>query len=139
MTDAVRYLTSLAQALAKMSLYAEGHPARGRAAEVSFEMLRELQRDDPRPTFSFLGREVIHNSHSLRELGDWDWSERLSSSGVQRLEFEGHVDKEEYREFLEDVLKRISLGSSGNIITALERPRRPTPIRFGAIGLRGAA
>jgi hypothetical protein len=139
MTEAARYLTSLAQALAKMSLYAEGHPARGRAAEVSFDMLRELQRDDPRPTFSFLGREVIHNQRSLRELSDWDWSERLSSCGVQRLEFDGLVGKEEYHEFLEDVLSRISLQPAESVISALERPRRPTPIRFGAIGLRDSA
>lgn len=138
MTDAARYLTSLAQALAKMSLYAEGHPARGRAADASFDLLRELQRDDHTPTFSFLGREVIYHQRSLRELSDWDWAERLSSCGVQRLEFDGRVGKEEYREFLEDVLTRISLQSTGNVISALERPRRPTPIRFGAIGLRDA-
>ena len=138
MNIAARYLTSLAQALAKMSLYAEGHPARGRAAEVSFAMLRELQRDDPRPVFSFLGREVIHNQRTLRELSDWDWSERFSACGVQRLEFDGAVGNEEYRIFLEDVLTRISLQSTRNLITT-DRPRRPTPIRFGAIGLREGA
>jgi len=138
-TDAARYLTSLAQALAKMSLYANGHPARGRAADASFELLRALQCDDPRPTFSFLGREVIHHQRSLRELSDWDWAERLSSCGVQRLEFDGTVGKEEYHEFLENVLSRISLQSTGNLITALEPPGRPTPIRFGAIGVRHVA
>ncbi len=138
MNIAARYLTSLAQALAKMSLYAEGHPARGRAAELSFAMLRELQRDEPRPVFSFLGREVIHNQRTLRDLSDWDWSERFSSCGVQRMEFDGLVGTEEYRAFLEDVLTRISLQPMGNILTA-DRPRRPTPIRFGAIGLREGA
>ncbi len=136
MTDAARYLTSLAQALAKMSLYAEGHPARARAADASFELLRELQRSDPLPAFSFLGREVIYNQRSMRELSDWDWSERLSSCGVQRLEFEGKIEREDYRAFLEEVLTRISLHVSGNIITPVERTRRATPIRFGAIGLK---
>ncbi len=139
MTDAARFLTSFAQALAKMSLYADGHPARGRAAEVSFEMLRELQRDDPHPTFSFLGREVIHNNHVLRELSDWDWSARLSSCGVQRLEFDARVGKEEYREFLDDVLKRIVLQPAANTITPIDRPRGSKPIRFGAIGLHDSA
>src|SRR6186713_839683 len=54
-TLAVRFLTSMAQALATMSLYAEGHPARARAAVASFDTLRELQQADPRPSFSFLG------------------------------------------------------------------------------------
>lgn len=138
MNDAARYLTSLAQALAKMSLYAEGHPARARAAEASFTSLRELQRSDPKPVFSFLGREVIYNQHSMRELNDWDWSERLSSCGVQRLEFEGKVDGEEYREFLEDVLQRISLQTAGVVANPIELPRRATPIRFGSIGLKGS-
>ena len=47
MTDgtghAIKFLTSMAQALATMSLYAEGHPARARAAVQSFDILRELQ------------------------------------------------------------------------------------------------
>lgn len=136
MTDAARYLTSLAQALAKMSLYAEGHPARARASDASFELLRELQHADARPTFSFLGREVIYNEQSMRELSDWDWSERLSSCGVQRLEFEGKVERDEYRAFLEDVLQRISLQATGQSVIPHEGARRITPIRFGAIGLR---
>lgn len=135
MNNAGRYLTSLAQALAKMSLYAEGHPARARASDASFEQLRELQREDATPVFSFLGREVIYNQRSMRELSDWDWSERLSSCGVQRLEFDGIVAREEYRAFLEEVLSRISLHGAGNIILP-EGKHRATPIRFGAIGLK---
>jgi hypothetical protein len=97
MTDATLYLTSLAQALAKMSLYAEGHPSRARAADASFARLRTLQQVDATPTFSFLGREVIYYERTLRDLADWDWAQRFSSAGVQRIEFEAAVDRESYQ------------------------------------------
>jgi HD-GYP domain-containing protein (c-di-GMP phosphodiesterase class II) len=134
MTDPVRYLGSLAQALARMSLYGAGHPARARAADRSLELLRELQTDDPRPAFSFLGREVIYNRTPLRELGDWDWAERLSRCGVQRMEFDRQVDREEYHAFLEDVLARMSLNASGQPVVV--RDQVSAPISFGSVGLR---
>lgn len=138
MTDATIFLTSLAQALAKMSLYAEGHPARARAADASFDRLRALQQSDPTPTFSFLGREVIYAQRSLRELSDWDWSQRFSSAGVQRIEFQAAAEREEYRAFLEDLLSRIALATGPKDRPLLEpMGGRSTPIRFGAIGLRG--
>ena len=138
MTEATIYLTSLAQALAKMSLYAEGHPARARAADASYDRLRVLQQSDPQPNFSFLGREVIYAKRALRELGDWDWSQRLSSAGIQRLEFQAEVAREEYRAFLEDLLSRLALFTGPRDRPLLESmASRATPIRFGAIGLRG--
>jgi putative nucleotidyltransferase with HDIG domain len=138
MSDPTPYLTSLAQALARMSLYAEGHPARAKAADASFAQLRELQKHDPRPAFSFLGREAVYANRAIRGLSDWDWAERLASSGIQRIEFSDVVDSEEYRAFLDDVLKRIAL-----IAPLAESPdatRQPQhQIRFGAIGVRGGA
>jgi hypothetical protein len=136
MSEASRYLYSLAQALAKMSLYSDGHPARARAAEQSFEQLRDLQRADTAPAFSFLGREVIYQLRAMPGMSDWDWAERLSAAGVQRLEFDGEVSPEEYRIFLEDVAGRIAvMHGAGN---KPEPPRfaRVAPIRYGAVGLR---
>lgn len=139
MTDATRFLTSLAQALAKMSLYADGHPARARAADASLAQLRELQKLDPTPRFSFLGRSVIYGERALRELADWDWSARLSSAGVQRIEFPESVEPEEYRDFLEDILTNIALVAEVKIRSEAEQAQgRVTPIRFGAIGVRGS-
>ncbi len=135
MTEAAVFLTSLAQALARMSLYSDGHPARARAAELSFERLRDLQRIDPGPVFSFLGREVVYHRSTLQEMSDWDWAERLSRCGVQRMEFDGTADREQYLAFLEDVLTRISLQFTGSLA-------RPEPadqrrgIRIGSVGLR---
>jgi putative nucleotidyltransferase with HDIG domain len=137
MIEATRYLISLAQALAKMSLYAPGHPARSRASAASFELLTALQRVDARPIFSFLGREVVFQQQTLRDLADWDWAERLSAVGVQRIEFDGHVDEAEYQLFLDEVLARLNLPASPSLV--IPRPSRATPIRFGAIGVREEA
>lgn len=134
MTGAAGFLVSLAQALARMSLYAAGHPARVRAAQASFDQLRQLQRENPRPVFSFLGREVVYREQTLRELADWDWAERLAAVGVQRIEFDGEVDDQEYQLFLDDVLARLNLPAS--LSPVLPRPPRPTPIRFGTIAVR---
>jgi HD-GYP domain-containing protein (c-di-GMP phosphodiesterase class II) len=140
MTDATRFLTSLAQALAKMSLYADGHPARAGAADASFAQLRALQQLDPAPRFSFLGRSVVYGDRALRELSDWDWSAKLSGAGVQRIEFPESVDPEEYRGFLEDILTSIALVAGGKVRSEAEPAHgRITPIRFGAIGVRGSA
>ena len=139
---AVRFLTSMAQALATMSLYAEGHPARARAAVASFDTLRDLQNVDPRPSFSFLGSEVVYGPQAIRGLTDWEWATKLANVGVQRLEFADIVERGAYVEFLEDVLARVSaftaLGAA-NAATVPTTPRGgPTPIRFGAVGVRGA-
>ncbi len=140
MNSVVRFLTGLAQALAKMSLYSEGHPARARAADAAFEQLRALQSMDPSPAFSFLGEEVIYANRAVRELQDWDWARKLSSAGVQRIEFRADVDHEEFRAFLEAVLSRISSHTSTEHRVADRTPvGGVAPIRFGSVGVRGAA
>jgi len=52
---------------------------------------------------------------------------------VQRLEFTGFVSREDFEQFVEEVMQRLALTSS----SAEVRPERPTAIRFGAVGLRG--
>ncbi|MBC7897709.1 MAG: HD domain-containing protein [Cytophagaceae bacterium] len=139
MSDVVRYLTSLAQALARMSLYAAGHPARDRAADISFEMLRALQRSDPCPMFSFIGGDVVYANRPMRDLQGWDWARKLSSAGVQRMEFAANVDREEYRAFLEGVLKRLGVRTASERREGGQTPVGGTErIRFGAVGVRGS-
>ena len=139
MTEAIRFLTSLAQALAKMSLYADGHPTRAKAADASFAQLRELQKVDATPRFSFLGPAVVYGDHAIRELSDWDWSARLSGAGIQRIEFPESVDPEEYRGFLEEILTNIALVAGGKLRSEADQALgRLTPIRFGAIGVRAS-
>jgi HD-GYP domain-containing protein (c-di-GMP phosphodiesterase class II) len=134
MIDPVRFLTSFVQSLSTMALYGEKHPARDRAVDRSFEALRELQTVDSRPQFTFLGEETVYGQVSLREMRDWEWAARLANAGVQRLEFEPDVTRDEYEEFLDEVLARLALTA---IDTSEMRTTRRTTIKFGAIGVRG--
>jgi putative nucleotidyltransferase with HDIG domain len=137
MSEPVRFLTSFAQSVATMALYGPSHPARQRAVDTSFRILRDLQTHDARPEFSFLGDEVVYGHHPLREMRDWEWAARLAAAGVQRLEFAADVSREEFEIFLEGVVARLSISV---IDSAQARPggaRASGAIRFGALGIRG--
>ena len=129
----VRFLTSFAQALSTMSLYAPGHPARERAVDASYERLGQLLADEPTAQFSFLGRDVVFGQRAMRDLSEWEWGERLAQAGVQRLEL-SRVSREEFGAFLDDVLARLAPTLES---TSAARTERPTAIRFGAVGVRG--
>lgn len=135
MKDAVTFLTTFAQALATMSLYREGHPARARGIEQAFERLLLLQQADPKPRFSFLGDDVVYGEVALRELGDWGWGTRLANAGVQRVEFPTGTTREEFELFLDEVLARITLQAIDSVGRS---PERRSTIKFGAIGVKGA-
>jgi HD-GYP domain-containing protein (c-di-GMP phosphodiesterase class II) len=135
MSDPVRFLASLGQALSATGLYREGHPARERAVDAAFQELDGLQKLDPAPNFSFLEDEVLYRQQALRDFKTWDWARRLARAGVQRVEFEREVTREELAEFLSDVHKKVSTGEED---TSEARQLRRSSIRFGAVSLRGA-
>jgi hypothetical protein len=99
MTEAVRFLTSLSQALSTMALYEDGHPARERAVDSAYGVLRDLQAVMRRPLFSFLGEEIVFGKLPIRDLKSWDWAERLSNAGIQRLEFDEDVSRDDFEAF----------------------------------------
>ena len=134
MSDPIRFLVSFGQAVSTMALYNDGHPARERAVDRSFSLLRDLQQYDPTPQFSFLGEETIYRETPLRELGEWEWGIRLAQAGVQRMELANNVTREEYEEFLEQMMARITLSV---IDSAEARPNRPSGIKIGALGIKG--
>ena len=134
MSDPVRFLTSLAQALSTMALYKRGHPARSRAIDASYHQVAELQRDDVHQQFSFLGDEIVYGQLALRELKDWEWGLRLGNAGIQRIELVDRVGREEYEAFLESVLARLA---GAPLDTSEARQERAGAIRYGAIGIRG--
>lgn len=117
-----------------MALYQDGHPSREAAVDRSYQCLRDLQQHDPRPRFSFLGDETIYGDTALRELEEWEWGIRLSQAGVQRIELEPNVTREEYEEFLEEMMARITLSF---IDSAQAQTTRRTGIRIGALGIKG--
>jgi putative nucleotidyltransferase with HDIG domain len=134
-TDPIRFLTSIGQALAAMSLYSSGHPARERAIDAAFEQLLDLLATDPAAQVSFIDGEVVYKGQVIRELKEWDWSTKLAKIGVQRVEFLPPVQREDFDGFLYDVHQRLSQAAVDT--TEARQMGRPS-IRFGAIGVRGA-
>lgn len=131
---AIRFLNAFAQALSTMSLYPDGHPAREGIIDTAFEALRAVQSMDRRAAFSFLGDEVVVGQRPLRELRAWDWSQRLSSAGIQRLQFESEVSREEFEGFMSEVLARLTLSALQQAPAA--GAGAAGPIRFGQIGIK---
>lgn len=133
MSDAaVDFLTGLAQAVATMSLYKDGHPARERAIDLAHERLLRLQERHPTPSFTFLGYEIVFNSQPLKGLKRWDWGQRLAGVGIQRLEIIGPVTRDDLDVFLDDAHFRLS---GEGVDTSEIRQTRETAIRYGVVGL----
>jgi len=134
--DPARFLTAFAQALATMTLYAEGHPARERAIDTAYKELHDLQAATVQPLFTFLGDEIVYGNLPLKGLGGWDWSQRLAQAGIQRLQFSDRVTKDEFETFLDEILARLTLSA---IDTTMASPMRSSAIKYGAVGVRGDA
>ncbi len=134
MTDPVRFLTSLGQALSAAALYREGHPAREKALDLAWTQLEALQKLDPSPNFSFLEDEVLYRQQALRDFKAWDWARRLTRAGVQRVEFDREATREDLSRFLTGVHKKVSTGQDD---TSEARQLHRPSIRFGAVSLRG--
>jgi putative nucleotidyltransferase with HDIG domain len=134
MSDPVRFLSALSNALASASLYGEAHPACARAADAAYRQLQDLLADSgPRLRFSFLDGEVVFGERALHELQSWDWSSRLAQAGVQRIEVVGVVSQVEFDQFLDQLATRIAHRPSE---TALARQEGTGSIRFGQLEVR---
>jgi HD-GYP domain-containing protein (c-di-GMP phosphodiesterase class II) len=117
-------------------LYTPGHPARERAVDAAWEQLDALQKLDPAPTFSFLEDDVLYRQQALRDFKAWDWARRLARAGVQRVEFDREVTREDLGEFLSEVHRRVASGVED---TSEARQLRRQSIRYGLISIRGAS
>ena len=136
MSDPIRFLTALGQALSTTNLYGPGHPARERALDQAWDQLEALQKLDPAPSFSFLEEEVLYRQQALRDFKAWEWAKRLARAGVQRVEFDREVSREDLSEFLGEVQKRVTTG--GEVDSSEARQFRRPSIRFGMVSIRGA-
>jgi putative nucleotidyltransferase with HDIG domain len=130
------FLISLGQCLATMNLYADGHPARERALDASFERLQELQAAGGPLEFSFVGGETIVGQLPVPELASWDWGARLAGVGVERIEIAGPVSREMYDRFLDEVWRRVTGRPDA---TAEARQLAPQAIRWGPLAVRRSA
>jgi putative nucleotidyltransferase with HDIG domain len=133
-SDPAGFLNTFAQALAIMTLYPDGHPSRERTIDAAYQQLDGLSATIATPAFTFLDDEVVFGGDRLRELKDWDWGRRLVNAGIQRLEFERRVSREEFESFLEEILARLTLSA---IDTSENRQMRSLGVRFGAVGIQG--
>jgi len=131
MSDPVRFLNAFAHALGVMTLYPEGHPSSERAVDAAFEGLTGLAVPG---AFTFLDDEVVYGRDRLRELKSWDWGHRLVAAGIQRIEIERTVTRDEFEGFLQEVLARLTPSGAD---TGEARQMRSLGIRFGAVGLEG--
>jgi len=133
MSEPIAFLNAFAHALSVMTLYPEGHPSRESAIDASYEQLSDLTSGGQRPSFTFLDDEVIYGREALRDLKGWPWGRRLTAAGIQRLEFERRMSRDEFDTFLQEMLARLTLSV---IDTSEQSPMRSLGVRFGAVGLQ---
>ena len=131
--DPAAFLYSLAQALSVMALYPSGHPSRERAVDQAYQHADALASGERRP-FTFLEDDVVYGRDRLRELKGWDYASKLVGAGIQRLEFERPVTRDEFDEFLEEVFAQLNPSPAD---TSERRQMRSLGIRFGSVGLQG--
>jgi putative nucleotidyltransferase with HDIG domain len=131
--DPAAFLHALAQALSVMALYPSGHPSRERAIDQAYQHAEALAAGERRP-FTFMEDDVVYGRERLRELKGWDYASRLVGAGIQRLEFERAVTRDEFEEFLQEVFARLTPSPAD---TSERRQMRSLGIRFGSVGLQG--
>lgn len=132
MSDPVRFLTALSQALSTMALYGDEHPATARGVEAALERLFELQSERVQLQFTFLAGEVLFGDTPVNSLENWEWSGRLVKAGIERIEFLERVDQEQFGRFLEHLAVRLGIrpGNSADIWQMGQ-----SSIRFGLVSL----
>lgn len=131
MNDPIAFLHAFAHALGLATLYAEGHPSRERALDAAYETLEGV----PVPSaITFLDDEVVVGRERLRGLRSWDWGPRLVNAGIQRIEIERRVTRDEFEGFFQEVLLRLSQGA---LDTSEARQMRSLGIRFGSVDVEG--
>ena len=136
MMAAARFLGSFGRALSAAALYSDEHPTLRRAVDATWQDLSDLVASSPGAAFTLLGETVFFAEMPLRERRTWEWAERLSSVGIQRIQFDANVTRDDFEGFLFDVVSRL-LSSGADTAAMRQMPR--SGIRCGSIGLRGDA
>ncbi len=134
MSDPAGFLNGFAQALSIMTLYPQGHPSREKTIDAAYQLLDGLSDAATAPAFTFFDDQVVYGREPLRDLREWSWGRRLARAGIQRLEFERKITRDEFESFLDEVLARLTLSA---IDTSESRQLRSLGVRFGAVGVQG--
>jgi putative nucleotidyltransferase with HDIG domain len=133
MSHEAGFLISLGQTLATMALYDDGHPARERAFDASYDQLLSLTKDHSVVEYSFLGGESIVANRVLPELAAWDWAAKLAAARVERIEVDADVTREAYVRFVDELYRQV-VGKC--VDTALAHQMVRPPIRFGVLKVK---
>jgi len=133
MSDPVRFLIAMSQALSTMGLYGDDHPATARSLDNALERLRELQGTSPKLHFTFLTGEVLVGSEMVHELEGWEWSARLVKAGIERIEFTDTVEPDQFARFLSHLTIRLGIrsGSTSDDLWQMGE----SAIKFGQVAL----
>jgi putative nucleotidyltransferase with HDIG domain len=132
-SEPVRFLIAASQALSTMGLYGDEHPATARALDNALERLRELQECTPKLHFTFLAGEVLVGSEMVPELEGWEWSSRLMKAGIERIEFTGVVQPEQFARFLAHLTVRLGIRSASTSDDLWQMGE--STIKFGQVAL----
>ena len=135
MSDPVRFLTALTQALSTLGLYGEQHPATRRSLDTAYRELADLQQGRATLSFTFLPDEVMIGRDLVPELERWEWSSRLAQAGIERLEINGSVSESQLERFVGHAAA--ILGLAGDARSDIWQDG-PEGIRFGRIRLDDA-
>ena len=135
MTPAARFLAAFGRSLSAAALYQPGHPTLERAVGAAWEELQGLLATAPHATFTFIGDTILYGDLPLSDRHRFEWSERLAGAGVQRVQFDAPLAREDFEGFLGEVAARLTSPAGGSTVA---RHAEPSRIRFGAVGLRAS-
>lgn len=136
MADPGGFLHALAQSLSVMALYPPGHPSRERAIDLAYQHADGLSSSEDRRAFTFLDDEVVYGRDPLRDFNGWYWAQKFVEVGIQRVEFERRISRDEFDGFLEEILARVLPAAAE---TSEQRQMRSLGIRFGSVSLETEA
>ena len=130
MNDPVRFLAAFSQALSTIGLYGDQHPATTRAVDTALERLQDLQSTGSALQFTFLSGEVLFGSETVPTLESWEWCTRFIKAGIERIEFTGTVQPDQFIRFLAHLAVLLGIRSAST--TDLWQMGE-SPIRYGQI------
>lgn len=134
MSTPAAFMVSLGQCLSTLSLYKAGHPARERVVDAGFAKLTDLLADIQYADFSIIGADVVFQGHVLEDLRNWDWASRLSGCGIERLEVDADVKRDQWERALEEMYDKLN-GKEPE--SSAQRQMVGTSIRFGSLRVMG--
>jgi len=135
MNPPVAFLIALGQCLSTMSLYSSGHPARERAIDGSFARLLEVLSNIQFAEFSILEGGVVFHGRVIEELRTWDWTSRLASAGIERLEIDADVTREAWDEALDAMWQQLNGKSPAS--NDARQQLTGSAVRFGSLRVMG--